>query len=200
MNIRPSGSIIFALLLAANLSIADSTNELKTRPTSWATPLDHPGLSKFYEVSTNLFRGAQPGAQGMIVLKSMGVKTVLNLRSFHSDHGLVSSGDLKLARLHMKPWHAEDEDVVAFLKIASDTNNLPLFVHCQHGADRTGMICAMYRVVICNWTKEDAIKEMKEGGFHFYPGWRNLVNYVNKADVDGLKKRAGIVAGDSLKK
>ena len=200
MNIRPSGSIIFALLLAANLSFADSTNELKTRPTSWATPLEHPGLSNFYEVTTNLYRGAQPGAQGMKVLKSMGVKTVLNLRSFHSDHGLVSSGDLKLARLHMKPWHAEDEDVVAFLKIASDTNNLPLFVHCQHGADRTGMICAMYRVVICNWTKEDAIKEMKEGGFHFYPGWRNLVNYVNKADVDGLKKRAGIVAGDSLKK
>jgi protein tyrosine/serine phosphatase len=200
MNPRIFWTTAFAIFFIAGTSFAGSTNELKTRPANWAEPLNRPGLSNFYEVTTNLYRGAQPSAQGMKELKSMGVKTVLNLRSFHSDRGLVSSGDLKLARLHMKPWHAEDEDVVAFLKIANNTNNLPLFVHCQHGADRTGMICAMYRVVICNWKKEDAIKEMKEGGFHFYPGWRNLVNYINKADVEALKKRAGITAGNSLKK
>jgi protein tyrosine/serine phosphatase len=193
MNIRIFGATAFSLLLAAHLSFADSTNELKTRPANWATPVNHPGLSNLYEVTTNVYRGAQPSAQGMKELKSMGVKTVLNLRSFHSDHGLVSSGEMKLARLHMKPWHAEDEDVVAFLKIASNTNNLPLFVHCQRGADRTGMICAMYRVVICGWTKEAAIQEMKEGGFHFNPGWQNLVDYVNKSDIEALKKRAGIV-------
>lgn len=192
MNLRTFGVTALAWLLIAHLSFADSTNDLKTRPATWAKLLNQPGLSNFYEVTTNLYRGAQPSAQGMKELKSMGIKTVLNLRTFHSDHGLVSSGDLKLARLHMKPWHAEDEDVVAFLKIASNTNNLPLFVHCQRGADRTGMICAMYRVVICGWAKEDAIKEMKEGGFHFNTDWQNLVNYVNKADVEALKKRAGI--------
>jgi len=187
---------IFIMLLSGGVGLAQ-TNELKSRPANWATPLDHPGLSNFYEVTTNLYRGAQPGAQGMKELKSMGVKTVLNLRSFHSDHGLVSSGDLKLARLHMKPWHAEDEDVVAFLKIASNTNNLPMFVHCQRGADRTGMICAMYRIVYCGWTKEAAIQEMKEGGFHFNPGWENLVDYINKVDVEALKKRAGIASPTS---
>ena len=36
---------------------------------------------------------------------------------------------------------------------------------------------------------------MKEGGFHFNPGWENLVNYINEADVEALKKRAGIAAG-----
>jgi hypothetical protein len=58
----------------------------------------------------------------------------------------------------------------------------------------------MYRVVICGWTKEDAIKEMKEGGFHFNRDWQNLVNYVNKADVEALKKRAGILPDNSFKK
>ncbi len=192
MSIRIFGVATYAFLFIANLSFAGSTNELKTRPATWATPLTEPGLTNFYRVTTNLYRGAQPSAVGMKELKAMGIKTILNLRSFHSDQRLVSSGDMKLARLHMKPWHAEDEDVVAFLKIASNTNNLPLFVHCQRGADRTGMICAMYRVVICGWSKEDAIKEMKEGGFHFNPGWENLVDYINKADVEALKKRAGI--------
>jgi len=193
MRLRMLRLAVCATLLAGSSTIAQ-TNEVKVRPATWATPLNHPGLSNFYEVTTNLYRGAQPTAKGMTELHAMGIKTILNLRSFHSDHHLASSGDLKLARLHMKPWHAEDEDVVAFLKIVSDTNNLPLFVHCQRGADRTGMICAMYRIVYCGWTKDAAIQEMKEGGFHFNPGWENLVEYINKVDVDELKKRAGIVA------
>ncbi|HEY1489406.1 MAG TPA: dual specificity protein phosphatase family protein [Verrucomicrobiae bacterium] len=184
---------LLAICLAGSTAMAQ-TNTVKIRPSNWAAPLVRPGLTNFYEVTTNLYRGAQPTAKGIAELKSMGVKTVLNLRSYHSDHPLVSSGDMKLARLHMKPWHAEDEDVVAFLKIASNTNNLPLFVHCQRGADRTGMICAVYRIVYCGWTKEAAIQEMKEGGFHFNPGWENLVNYINDVDVEAQKKRAGLNA------
>jgi protein tyrosine/serine phosphatase len=183
---------VCALLLAGTLSYAQ-TNTIPPRPANWATQLNRPGLSNFYEVTTNRYRGAQPTGQGMTELHAMGIKTVLNLRSFHSDHGLVSSGELKLARLHMKPWHAEDEDVVAFLKVASNPNNLPLFVHCQRGADRTGMVCAMYRIVICGWTKDAAIQEMKEGGFHFNTGWQNLVDYINRVDIEALKKRAGMM-------
>jgi protein tyrosine/serine phosphatase len=136
----------------------------------------------------------------MTELKAMGIKTDLNLRSFHSDTHLVSSGEFKLARLHMKPWHAEDEDVVAFLKIVGNTNNLPVFVHCQRGADRTGMICAMYRVVFCGWTRDAAVQEMKEGGFSFNTDWQNLVNYVQHADIEALKKRAGLTPDNSFKK
>jgi len=196
MRNRTRGALWLALGIYINCiaCFAAQTNNVPARPANWAAPLAEPGLSNFYEVTTNLYRGAQPTAEGMKELRDLGIKTVLNLRSFHSDNRLASNGDFKLARLHMKPWHAEDEDVVAFLKIVSDTNNLPVFVHCQRGADRTGMICAMYRVVICGWTKEDAIREMKEGGFHFNPGWKNLVSYVEHADVDALKKRAGIAS------
>ena len=183
-----------AIFFGVQLSSVGQTNTIATRPASWATKLDRPGLSNFYEVTTNLYRGAQPTVRGLTELKAMGIKTDLNLRSFHSDTHLVSSGDLKLARLHMKPWHAEDEDVVAFLKIVGNTNNLPLFVHCQRGADRTGMICAMYRVVFCGWTRDAVIEEMKEGGFAFNTDWQNLVNYVQHADVEALKKRAGLTA------
>lgn len=192
MRIQRFFIAILTFGIGFNACFAQSTNKLASRPANWAKPIERPGLANFYEVTTNLYRGAQPSAKGMAELKAMGIKTVLNLRSFHSDQGLVSSGEFKLARLHMKPWHAEDEDVVAFLKIVSDTNNLPVFVHCERGADRTGMICAMYRVVICGWSKDAAIQEMKQGGFHFNRGWENLVRYVQHADVEALKKRAGM--------
>ena len=119
-----------------NATSSTSTN-LTARPATWAVKLNRPDLSNLYQVTTNLYRGAQPSAKGMAELKAMGIKTVVNLRRFHSDKDELSGTDLKPGRLHMEPWHAEDEDVIRFLIMATDTNNLPVYVHCQRGADRT---------------------------------------------------------------
>jgi protein tyrosine phosphatase (PTP) superfamily phosphohydrolase (DUF442 family) len=162
------------------------------RPVSWAQPLTLPGLTNFYRVTTNLYRGAQPTAAGFGQLQALGIKTVINLRSFHSDKDEVAGTGLKSIRLEVKPWHAEEEDVVAFLKAATDTNNLPVFVHCQRGADRTGMMCAMYRIIVFGWTKPEAIEEMKRGGYHFSPAWKNLVAFIEKADIAEIKQRTGL--------
>lgn len=39
-------------------------------------------------------------------------------------------------------------------------------VHCAHGQDRTGLICGVYRVWVCHWTKRKAYAEMKAHNFH----------------------------------
>lgn len=126
-------------------------------------------------------------------LQALGIKTIVDLRSFHSDRSKLENTELKQSRIRMKPWHAEDEDVIQFLKIVTNTNNLPAFVHCQRGADRTGMVCAMYRITVCGWTRKEAIREMKEGGFGFNPAWENLVRYIESADIEKIKRRAGIL-------
>lgn len=128
----------------------------------------------------------------MANLKAMGIKTIVDLRAFHSDQKKLRGIDLDSERFRFKPWHAEDGDVIRFLKIAADTNNFPIFVHCQHGADRTGVMCAMYRITACGWTKNEAVKEMTAGGFGFHSIWKNLIRYVKKADVEEIKQAAGI--------
>ncbi len=177
---------------AGGTNFSSLTSAATNRPASWARPLVLPGVTNFYQVTTNLYRGAQPTAEGMRQLKAMGIKSVINLRAFHSDKDEVAGIGMKSIRFEMKPWHAEEEDVVGFLKAVTDTNNLPVFVHCQRGADRTGMMCAMYRIVVCGWTKPDAIKEMKQGGYHFSPVWKNLVAYIEHADIPEIKRRAGL--------
>jgi protein tyrosine/serine phosphatase len=169
------------------------------RPANWARPLVAPGITNFYQLTTNLYRGAQPTAEGMAHLKAMGIRTVINLRAFHSDQDRVLGTGLKSVRFETKPWHAEEEDVAGFLKAVTDTNNLPAFVHCERGADRTGTMCALYRVVVCGWTKSEAIAEMKAGGFGFNPVWQNLVDFIEKADVEKLKREAGISRMRELK-
>ena len=159
--------------------------------TNWATRVEKPGLPNFHQVSETLYRGAQPTAEGFRQLKALGIKTVVNLRSFHSDREEMGTVALRREHIYFKAWHAEDEEVVRFLKIVTDTNQTPVFVHCQHGADRTGTMCAIYRVAVQGWTKDAAIKEMTEGGFGYHVIWTNLIAYLRRLDIAALQRAAG---------
>lgn len=161
-------------------------------PPRWAERIEKPGLPNLHRVTADLYRGAQPTAEGVRELKKMGVKTIVSLRWLHSDRDLIGDTGLAYEHIYMKAWHAENEDVVRFLKIVTDKSRTPVFVHCQHGADRTGTMCAVYRIAVCGWTKDEAIREMTEGGFGFHPLWQNLVEYVRQLDIEVLKRRAGL--------
>jgi protein tyrosine/serine phosphatase len=173
-------------------SSAAPTIQPDQRPAEWAQPIEKPGLPNLHKVSDDLYRGAQPDAEGFRQLKAMGIKTVVDLRAEHSDRKELRDTGLEYEEIPMHAWHAEDEDVVAFLKIVTDKNRTPVFVHCQHGADRTGTVCAAYRVIVCGWSKDEAIREMTEGGFGFHKTWQNLVKYIRGMDVEKLKREAGL--------
>lgn len=181
------------IVFLAMVAVFPATAQITTnRPANWARQMTLEGVSNFYLVTTNLYRGAQPTSDGMEHLKALGVRYVVNLRLLRSDARVLHGTGLKYLNMGMVPWHANVDDVVRFLKAATDTNNLPVFVHCEYGADRTGLMCAMYRLVVCNWTKEEAIAEMKNGGFHFNPSWKALVSFIENADVADLKRRVGL--------
>ncbi len=191
MNWRRENLLAAAALLffAATAAPAQpSTN----RPANWAQPIQVAGVKNCFQVTASLYRGAQPTAAGMRQLKAMGVKTVVNLRAWHSDKDKVAGTGLKSVRFEMEPWRGDTEEVVQFLKVVTDTNNLPAFVHCERGADRTGMMCAMYRITVCGWAKEQAIDEMQNGGFNFSPAWHELITFIEKADIADIKRRAGL--------
>jgi len=182
---------------ADDVAPASRPASMPGRPAGWATRLSAPGLPNFHKVTDNLYRGAQPTAEGMRELARMGIKTVINLRAAHSDRDEIADTGLDYAHISAKPWHAEDEDVIKFLQAVADPDRGPFFVHCKRGADRTGLMCAVYRVAFCGWTNERAAAEMTEGGFDFAKEWVNIVKYMKTADVAALMKQAGIEAPTS---
>jgi hypothetical protein len=42
------------------------------------------------------------------------------------------------------------------------------------------------------WSKEEAIREMTEGGFGFHRVWFNLPGWIESIDMESLKEDAGI--------
>lgn len=160
----------------------------ENRPSSWAAKVQAEGVPNLFKVSDTLYRGDQPTAAGMQELRTLGIKTVINLRSFHSDEDEIEGTGLRQEHIYMKTWHPEREDVVRFMRMVTEPTNAPVLVHCQHGADRTGTMCALYRLTVQDWSKEDAIREMKEGGFGFHEVWSNLAPWIEGFDVESLKK------------
>lgn len=158
----------------------------------WAAEINLPGVPNFHKVSDDLYRGAQPSEEGFRQLEKSGIKTVVNLRAFHSDRNKLKATFLNYEHINMTAWHPENEDVVRFLKIATDANLTPVFIHCQRGADRTGTMCAIYRVAVQDWSKDEAIDEMTKGGFEFYSMWQNLIDYIRKLDIEKIRKEAGL--------
>jgi protein tyrosine/serine phosphatase len=169
---------------------ATSTFSAATGSLAWAQAITLDGLPNLHKVTPSLYRGAQPIEPGFAQLKNLDVKTVINLRAFHSDRELIVKTGLKYEEIPFKTWHPEEEDIVRFLQIVGNTNNAPVFLHCQHGADRTGLMCAIYRMAICGWDKAAAIREMTEGGFGFHPVWTNLVIFLQNLDVNAIRKKA----------
>ena len=191
---RPRTALLLALLLAAP-AVRASSGGAQDRPADWATAVDGTCVGNLYRIEDGFFRGAQPTVAGFQDLeKNLGVRCVLDLAGGPGDIHLVPEGSIKLFHVPMSAWGLHDDLVLQALRIMVDPANRPLMVHCQHGADRTGALVALYRVVVQGWSKEKAVLEMNQGGYHHNALWRNLDRYVLKADVAALRKALGLEA------
>jgi len=169
----------------APLNEAASAN---TRPVQWAEPIAMEGVANLHRISPMLYRSEQPTALGMKNLEKLGIRTVINLRAFNDDDDEVKGTSLRTEHIKILTWRIDDRHVIEVMRMLRQTENAPFLIHCQHGADRTGVMSAMYRILEQGWTPEDALKELIDGGYGYHPMWKNIVRYVQSVDVAKLRE------------
>lgn len=131
------------------------------------------GLENFARVNAGLWRGAQPDERGIERLKQLGAATIINLRMANDvrPDEVAAAKRLGLGYYNVPlhglsaPTEADVDRVLALIATAKP----PVFIHCQHGADRTGTIIACYRMTHDGWTAQHAMAEAKQHGFS---GWQ----------------------------
>jgi len=187
MNMKAiAGSLIVAVSSVAAAGEAPARNE------RWAQPIALDGVPNLHRLTPTLYRSEQPTALGFRNLEKMGIRTVINLRAFNSDDDEVRGTSLRTERVKILTWDVDDDHVIDVMRMLQKTENGPFLIHCQHGADRTGLMSAMYRVLEQGWTVDDAVAELTGGGYGYHAMWKNILRYVRSADVDKL--RAAIAA------
>jgi tyrosine-protein phosphatase SIW14 len=174
----------FFLLLCLFLLAFQSCNN--NRNISWATKEKNTPLKNFYKLNDSLFRAKQPYKDGMRYLEKNGFKSVLNLRNDKNDSAYLENNMLACYNIKINTKNFTDAEIVAALKILKIAPK-PLLVHCKHGADRTGVVMAMYRIVFENWTKEAALEELQKGKYGFHKKYKNIPAYIFIVDIEKIK-------------
>jgi protein tyrosine/serine phosphatase len=166
-----------AVTVLVVLSLAASPAAQPNAPTTFANI----HIDNFGKISDNYFRGAQPDDRDYADLAALGVRTVIDLtRDGRSDEpGLVERAGMKFYRIPMTTSDRPAEAAVSqFLKLVNDRANQPVYVHCQGGRHRTGVMTAVYRMTEDGWTANRAYAEMKQFNFEGFPGHPTLKTFV----------------------
>ncbi|MFJ2988542.1 dual specificity protein phosphatase family protein [Collimonas sp. NPDC087041] len=164
-------------------------DDLATRPLQWAQTVADAPVSNLHRVTPLLYRSAQLSKDDVPTLQSLGIKKVISFRAFHADDKILAGSNIAMQRIPINTWNIRDQDMVAALKALRNLDqDGPILIHCQHGADRTGLVSALYRVVYQGWTKEQALNELQNGGYGFHAIWQNIKRYLEQVDIDKLRR------------
>lgn len=129
-------------------------------------------VPNFAQVDDNIYRGAAPTAAGLKVLQAMGVRTIIDLRierkPAKAEQQQAEAMGFTWINLRMGKEAPTKQQVATFLDTLANAEEAPVFVHCQHGADRTGCMIGIYRVTVQGWSFDATWKEMRSFGFKPY--------------------------------
>jgi protein tyrosine/serine phosphatase len=165
--------------LRAQAAAAGATVPPATAVIAPAEKLNFSGLPNSGRVNDFLFRGAQPRPAGYDDLKHLGITLVVDLHnrsegSQRERHEVESRG----MRYVSIPTNYIDGptlvQIAEFLLLVRGNPGQKVFVHCQYGADRTGVMIASFRMAQEHWTPEQARTEML--AYHFHQFWLPTMN------------------------
>lgn len=182
-------SWIFLLLLSFNLAAYAHPEVAPTRPETWAQSVH--SAANLYRVDDKLYRSEQPIGDDVAILSQNKINSIINLRYFNrkKDQQIFSShAGVKLINQPLLTWRVKPKHIAAVLyQIEQNQKDGAVLVHCYHGADRTGIVVAFYRMVYQNWSLDAAKAEMMGGGFGYHSVWKNLENLFTEQNLADVK-------------
>jgi len=162
-------------------------------------------IDNFGRVDASLYRGAQPEGRDYADLKSLGVKTIVNLTSDDAqqdEKSMTESAGMSYFQIpmttHTPPTAAQLSE---FLRIVNDPANQPVYVHCVGGRHRTGVMTATYRMTHEGWTPDQAFKEMKQykfGADMLHPEFKDFVYHYRPETTAPLVAAAATTGNKQL--
>jgi protein tyrosine/serine phosphatase len=174
--------------LALALGAPPPVSAQVARQPDWAAPIEK--SSNLYRVTPTFYRSARLTQADLAQVQALGIKTIVSLRAFHSDSDLIRNTGIKAVNVRINTWDIRDDQVVAALRaIRAAEREGAVLLHCLHGADRTGLITAMYRVLYQGWSKDAASDELKNGGYGYHSVWKNIENYLSHVDIENIRQR-----------
>ena len=125
----------------------------------------------FFKIDENIYRCNMPTPQRIRKYKNIhGIKTIINCRGTKRDGGWLLENeacekyDIELINLNARSRAAPDKELIRKANEIFKKIKYPALIHCKSGADRAGIITALYKLLYC---KEDPTQAKKQLSFKF---------------------------------
>ena len=138
-------------------------------------------IRNFGKMDGRFYRGAQPEESDYKDLKTLGVKTVIDLQDHPTSYEKrdVEALGMRYVNIPMSDSsYPKDEQIAAFLKVVNDKTTGTFFAHCAGGRHRTGVVGAVYRYNVNHWNYDQVYAEMKDYDFYTRFGHGDLKTFV----------------------
>jgi protein tyrosine/serine phosphatase len=166
---------LYAILAGLILLVGCATRGFP--PTAAILNYDH--------VDSYVDRGAQPNGRGIEFLKNQHVTLVINLRdvgdTWVNEGRACTNYGIKYLWVPLNGIHAPSkadvEKILAAINAEIKAGG-KVFLHCQHGCDRTGAIAACYEIRFKGESNADALSEANFYGMSKLEfGMRNFIKH-----------------------
>lgn len=148
-------------------------------------------IKNFFQVSEGIYRGGRPTDGNMEYLAELGIKTDINLQggdrknlgigrimewyqpgekpeNIAHEKAVAESFSINFYNFPLNSLapvsRVDDKKIDQILAILENPGLQPIFIHCEHGKDRTGLVIALYRVKVQKWSVHDAYSEWFNSG------------------------------------
>ncbi len=132
-------------------------------------------LDNFGRVGPRVFRCAQFDAEGMETLISLGVTVAIKLNTSDEAPEVFAAGVTTMEY----PFHLQappDDETRRVVRQIEDfvESGETVVIHCTHGRDRTGFVCAAYQMLALGMSLDDVLEERARYGVD--SPWHKLFN------------------------
>lgn len=135
-------------------------------------------MDRFKVVSDSLLRGGCPSESDIDQLKDIwNVDNIISL-DYHSGQKIKSKCKESGIKQIIMPLYGGGSPNVSRLPSLLNLDGIT-YVHCKHGKDRTGLFCAMYRVMNEGWNVEKALEEAISIGMGVGLSDKDKDSYIN---------------------
>lgn len=125
----------------------------------------------FQRVEDNIYRGGAPNQKDLEMLNDVyHIKRVISLDQNVAAQIAPFLKQVKIEQITV-PLNSSDVGMTDALNLLSRnivtwlTTKQPVYIHCLHGKDRTGLAIALFRIKHDNWSVNQAINEAKKFGY-----------------------------------
>jgi protein tyrosine/serine phosphatase len=150
--------------------------------------MDHAFLrvlwNNFHQVSDEVYRANQPSPSHLRSYKDRGIKAVLNLRGFtQQSYALFEEDSCKNLGLDLisVPFSGssapQPEKLLEIIDIMEKIPK-PFVLHCKSGADRAGLVSAMYLIVQKKLSVTEAKKQLSFKYLHLDFTKTGILDYI----------------------